>query len=108
MIQITNDNIIYKLGRNAKENFELIDEANDINSDYWWFHLEDHPSGHCLVHTDQIDKTIAVFAGSLVKSYSKLKNQKKVKIIYIQVKHIKKSKTIGEVILNQKPNVITI
>ncbi len=108
MIQIINDEITYKLGRNAKENFELIDEANDINPDYWWFHLEDHPSGHCIVHTDEIDKQIAIFAGTLVKSHSKLKDQKKVKIIYIQIKNLKKTKTMGEVILNQKPNVITI
>jgi predicted ribosome quality control (RQC) complex YloA/Tae2 family protein len=108
MIKIINDNIVYKLGRNAKENFLLIDEANNINGDYWWFHLEDHPSGHCIVHDKNIDKSSVVFAGSLVKSYSKLKNQKKVKIIYVQIKNIMKTKTLGEVILNQKPNVITI
>ena len=108
MIKIINDNIIYKLGRNAKENFQLIDEANEINSDYWWFHLEDYPSGHCIIHTKDIDRTNIIFAGNLVKSYSKLKNQPKVKIIYIQIKDIMKTKTIGEVILNQKPNVITL
>jgi predicted ribosome quality control (RQC) complex YloA/Tae2 family protein len=108
MINIINDNIMYKLGRNAKENFELIDEANNINSDYWWFHLEDYPSGHCIIHTTEIDKSNIIFAGTLVKSYSKLKYQKKVKIIYIQIKNIRKTKTIGEVLLNEKPNVITI
>ncbi len=108
MLNIINDNIIYKLGRNAQENFKLIDEANEINSDYWWFHLEDHPSGHCIVHTKDLDKSVLIFAGSLVKSHSKLKNQKKVKIIYLQIKYIKKTKTVGEVILNLKPNVITL
>jgi len=108
MINIINDNIIYKLGRNAQENFQLIDEANEINSDYWWFHLEDYPSGHCIVHAKDLDKSNVIFAGSLVKSYSKLKNQKKVNIIYLQIKYIRKTKTVGEVILNQKPNVITL
>ena len=108
MLNIINDNIIYKLGRNAQENFKLIDEANEINSDYWLFHLEDHPSGHCIVHTKDLDKSVLIFAGSLVKSHSKLKNQKKVKIIYLQIKYIKKTKTVGEVILNLKPNVITL
>ena len=60
MIKIINDNIVYKLGKNAKENFILIDEANDINSDYWWFHLEDHPSGHCIVHDKNIDKSSVI------------------------------------------------
>ena len=108
MIQIINDQIIYKLGRNARENFELIDEATDTNIEYWWFHLEDHPSGHCIVYTDILDKTIIVRAASLVKSYSKLKGEKKVKVIYIQVKNIKKTKTLGEVILNEKPQFIRL
>jgi len=108
MLNIINDDIIYKLGRNAQENFKLIDEANEIDSDYWWFHLEDHSSGHCIVHTKDLNKSVILLAGSLVKSHSKLKNQKKVKIIYIQIKYIRKTKTVGEVILNQKPNVITI
>ena len=108
MVQIENDNIIYKLGRNANENFKLIDEATDINSDYWWFHLKDHPSGHCIVHTDQIDKSTAIFAGTLVKSKSKLKDQKKVKIIYTQIKNIRKTKTKGEVKLIEEPIEITI
>lgn len=108
MIIIEKDYITYKLGRNAEENFKLIDEAYDINSDYWWFHLEDHPSGHCIVHTKDLDKSVVIFAGSLVKSYSKLKNQKKINIIYVQIKDIRKTKTLGEVILNKKPNVITL
>ena len=108
MVKVENDNIIYKLGKNAKENFELIDEANDINSDYWWFHLKDHPSGHCIVHSDQMDKSKAIFAGTLVKLTSKLKDEKKVKIIYTQIKNITKTKTKGEVKLIQEPIEITI
>jgi predicted ribosome quality control (RQC) complex YloA/Tae2 family protein len=108
MINIMNDSINYKLGRNAKENYQLIDEATDINSDYWWFHLEHYPSGHCVVHTKDMDRACAIFAASLVKSYSKLKHQKNVKILYIQIKDIRKTKTIGEVVLNKKPNVITL
>jgi len=90
MKNIINDDIIYKLGRNAQENFKLIDEAKEIDDDYWWFDLEDHPSGesqtkfepqgkagHCIVHTKDLDKSEVIFAGSLVKSHSKLKNQKK-------------------------------
>lgn len=89
MKNIINDDIIYKLGRNAQENFELIDEAKEIDDDYWWFHLEDHPSGepqgkagHCIVHTKDLDKSEVIFAGSLVKSHSKLKNQKSKYNIY--------------------------
>ena len=108
MIEVLENKIKYKLGGNAKENFNLIDEANDINNEYWWFHLEDTSSGHCIVYSDNIDKEMILFASNLVKQYSKLKNQKKVKIIYTQIKNIKKQKTIGEVILLNKSYVITI
>lgn len=79
MLEKIENNIKYKLGRNAKENFKLIDEANYISDNYWWFHIEDHPSGHCIVHTELMDKTIVQYAASLVKQYSKLKDQKKSK-----------------------------
>lgn len=108
MLEKIENNIKYKLGRNAKENFKLIDEANYINDNYWWFHIENHPSGHCIVHTELMDKTIVQSATSLVKQYSKLKDQKKVKIIYTQIKWVKKNKTIGEVILLKKPMTISI
>lgn len=108
MIENINDNIKYKLGRNAKENFDLIDEAAEINPDFWWFHLDGFPSGHCLVHSTEMDKSKAIIAATLVKSYSKQKDQKKVKIIYTQVKNVKKTKTLGEVELKQTPNVISI
>lgn len=108
MLEITENEIKFKLGRNAKENFLLIDEATIINDNYWWFHLEDHPSGHCVVHTDCMDKQIAQLAGCLVKQYSKLKDYKKVKIIYCQIKNVRKNKTMGEVTLLTKPYSITI
>ncbi len=108
MLEIIENDIKYKLGRNAKENFELIDEAYELNNNYWWFHLEDYPSGHCIVHTELINKTIAQFAANLVKQYSKLKDQKKVKIIYTQIKFVKKNKTIGEVRILNKPTITSI
>jgi predicted ribosome quality control (RQC) complex YloA/Tae2 family protein len=108
MIIIIENEIKYKLGRNAKENFELIDEANDINDNYWWFHTYDTSSGHCIVCSENIDKQMILFAGSLVKRYSKLKDDKKVKIIYTQIKNIVKAKTIGQVIVSNNPFIISI
>jgi len=39
MITQIRDNILYKLGKNAKENFQLIDKALDIDEEYWWWVL---------------------------------------------------------------------
>ena len=43
-----------------------------------------------------------IFAGNLVKEHSKLKNNKKVKVIFTQIKNIVKTKTVGTVILKKK------
>ena len=34
MIHINENNITYKLGRNAKENFQIIDDAQKTNPEY--------------------------------------------------------------------------
>jgi predicted ribosome quality control (RQC) complex YloA/Tae2 family protein len=108
MLIIIENNITYKLGRNAKENFNIIDDAQDANPDYWWFHLEDHPSGHCVIYCDDIDNQMIAFASNLVKQYSKLKADKKVKVIYTQIKNVKKTKTLGRVLLHGVTKIIVI
>lgn len=107
MLEILEKEIKYKLGKNARENFELIDEAMYLEPEYWWFHISEHPSGHCLVHSKTITKEMILYAGNMVKSNSKLRDQKKVKIMYTQVKNIEKTKTIGEVKVSQY-NEITL
>ena len=100
MFDKINNNITFKLGKNANENFILIDDAD---KDYWWVHLSDFPSGHCIINTIEINKDIIIFAANLVKSYSKLKNMKNVKVTYTQVKNVTKTKIVGMVnITNQK------
>jgi predicted ribosome quality control (RQC) complex YloA/Tae2 family protein len=105
MIIIKDNNIVYRLGRNAKENFKLIDEAI---SDNWWFHLCDYPSGHCIIDSNTIDKSMIIFAGNLVKKYSKLNNCKNIKIVYTQIKNIKKTKILGQVIVKKYEGSIII
>jgi len=105
MLVVTNNNVVYRLGRNAKENFLLIDEADP---DDWWFHLSDESSGHCIVDSDIIDKEMIIYASNLVKEHSKLKNNKKVKVIYTQVKNLQKTKTIGQVIVKKYEGEILI
>jgi predicted ribosome quality control (RQC) complex YloA/Tae2 family protein len=107
MKQLLHNNILYKIGRNAKENFQLIDEANDINDNFWWFHLDDFPSGHCVVFSEELNDEIINCACQLVKDNSKLKNENKVKIVYTQIKNVKKTKILGQVLII-KPNYLII
>ena len=99
MLEFIQDNIKYRLGKNAIENFKLIDDAVELNDNYWWFHLDEYPSGHCVIYTEDIEKHMLIYAGILVKENSKQKNNKKVKIIYTQLKNIRKTKIIGQVIV---------
>lgn len=105
MLIFTFSEKIFRLGKNAKENFELIDDA-DPND--WWFHLADEPSGHCIVDAEVIDKSMIIYAANLVKDNSKLKNNKKVKVVFTQIKNIKKTKTLGTVIVNKYQGEIVI
>ena len=101
---IINNNIKYNLGKNAKENFILIDNADKED---WWFHLDNYPSGHCIVESKNLNEEMIIFACNLVKNNSKFKD-KKVKIIYTMIKNIKKTKTLGMVNILTKPKEIII
>lgn len=87
--------ITYILGENDKENHEII-KKSDIN--YWWFHLNNNPSGHCIVNSYIINNNIIVIASNFIQKYSKNKKNK-VNICYTQIKNIK--------ILN-KPGMVEI
>jgi predicted ribosome quality control (RQC) complex YloA/Tae2 family protein len=112
-------NIIYKVGKNAQDNFDLIDKAqpNDL-----WFHLKDEPSCHviaCLknitfntrddempnfynIEFEELDKKQKqqiITQGALVcKQFSKFKNKKNVDFIYTKIKYVHKTETLGSVL----------
>ena len=101
----TFNNKVFKLGENARENHRLFDDSlpND-----WWFHLDDFPSGHVIVESKKLNKDEIIQAALLVKENSKFRNLKKIKVCYLQIKNLKKGKTLGEVILKKSPNYIKI
>jgi len=111
---------LIEVGRNAKENWSLIDKSDD---DTLWFHVEDKPSCHVFIKLNvcaklnvyetlnvNIPHDVIIRGAHLCKLYSKYKNDKKVKIIYTKINNIHKGKDIGSVniIANKKVNFITI
>jgi hypothetical protein len=48
------------LGTSASENIELIRKSNPS---WWWLHLDQVPSGHVVIMTDQITPEAIDFAG---------------------------------------------
>jgi len=64
------NNITYKVGKNAKENTDLI---NLSNTNWYWFHLEKFPSCHVIICSEELTNEMITNAGILVKENSKYK-----------------------------------
>jgi predicted ribosome quality control (RQC) complex YloA/Tae2 family protein len=107
--EIYTQKVKIKYGKNAKENWNLIDESS---SDDLWFHIDDYPSTHVLLEynldeEDRIEEYIEKAVQLCVEKTPKIKSYipkiKSVKVIYTKVENIKKGKSVGEVIiLNHK------
>jgi len=95
---IENDNTYnIIIGKSAIENWYIIEKAK---SDDLWFHIDNYPSCHVILRTIENikpSKEIIIRCGLLCKENSKLRNQKNIKIIYTQIKNIKKADIVGSV-----------
>jgi predicted ribosome quality control (RQC) complex YloA/Tae2 family protein len=97
-----------RLGKNKKENDQLITDASD--NDYW-VHISNYPSGHCIIANPEnikIDKKILKRACCLVKQHSKCSSIKKLKFDITQIKYIEKTRILGQVIVSKFLKQITI
>jgi predicted ribosome quality control (RQC) complex YloA/Tae2 family protein len=121
-------NIVYKIGKNAQNNIDLIDEAD---KDDLWFHLKYVSSCHviaCLkniqyttrddelpnfydIDFDSLDKKekqqIITQGALLCKQYSKLKSTKNVNVIYTKIEDVYKTDVVGSV-LTYKSKLIVV
>jgi len=103
--QLGSGNIVY-IGQNAKENFELIDNANP---DDLWFHLKGLPSCHVVLHTITNNNDAEIQrVGELCLQHTKYRGLNSVYVEYLPVKYVKKTTTLGKVILRKKPLYIKI
>jgi len=120
--------IVYKIGKDAQNNFDLIDEShkNDL-----WFHLKNQSSCHviaCLkniqytcqddefpncydIDFDTLEKKekhqIITQGALLCKQFSKLKSAKKVDVIYTKIEDVYKTDVVGSV-FTYKSKVIVV
>lgn len=101
-IIIIND-IKYLIGLNAKDNWNIIDNAKQ---NYIWFHIDKLPSAHIIMESNDITKKNIINGALLCKDNSKYNS--KVSIIYTEIKNIRKGKNIGEVYVKNKCNKILI
>ena len=86
-----------KIGRNAIENWKLIDSASP---DDVWFHLN-LASPHVVISRPEpsiiIPKTLIYKCGILCKKYSSYRKETNINVIYTQIKNITKGKEVGSV-----------
>ena len=101
---LNDDDTIVYVGNSAEENQQLLEEScqNDI-----WLHLKNNPSPHGIIKNMK-NKYDITFAAKMVKENSKLKNLDKVKVIYIERKHVKMTKENGKVVLKKKCKEIIV
>lgn len=102
-IEIIN-NLIYKIGENAKENNELL----DLNPNYTWFHLKSFPSCHVILEKLNPNKDDIYIGGNLCLKNTKYKNLKNIKIYYTLLNNITRTNKIGSVCFKKKKKVCSL
>jgi len=115
-VTIDNRNFVIQVGQNAKENWQLIDEADEFDL---WFHLDDKPSGHVIIKEILNAKNkfdikndffgypykLVVMGSEHCKSQSKHKTSK-VTVVYTTIGNVKKGKDVGSVIIKNSKRII--
>ena len=102
---VTSSGTTVYLGKNAQGNQYLC--ANS-EQDTYWLHLQNHASPHAILCTHIHDKAGLIEAAAFVKQYSKLKNDRKVKVMYCKLENIQMTKTPGLVRTKKNPHILVI
>ena len=102
------NNCAFYVGRNAKENWDLLNRAEPHDM---WVHLADRSSPYVIiVGNTQITMDDILYGCDLCKKYSHKRDYKenKIKMNYTEIRNVKKGKVVGEAILDVSPSVMTI
>ena len=72
-------NILFYIGQNAQDNWDILEHSLKINENYLWFHLNSFPSPYVIMCSTLEDicsndiNDIFYYAGDLCKQNSKYK-----------------------------------
>jgi predicted ribosome quality control (RQC) complex YloA/Tae2 family protein len=96
MLELDVDGYTIRVGRNARENWEMFDRANECDL---LFHLSSFPSPYVIVETNNelVVKSIIEKCANLCKQYSKYSKWKRIKVDYSRVDNIRKGEKVGEI-----------
>ena len=106
MKAIVIDDVSFKVGQNAKENWELL----SLNENYTWFHLKSFPSCHVVIEKKDATQEEIINGANLCLENTKYRNLKNIKVNYTLLKNIKKADKVGSVhfVSNRKVNTIML
>lgn len=94
MKEITIDNTLYRIGKNAEDNTQMVRYSDGV---WYWFHLGKFPSCHVVACKNDIGTTEIINACDLVKKNSKYKFAN-IEIHYCKIKNL---------VLCEKPGSVT-
>tara|TARA_B100001093_G_C26846159_1_gene1022870 strand:+ start:1516 stop:1875 length:360 start_codon:yes stop_codon:yes gene_type:complete len=111
-------NIKFNIGKDANDNWYMLDIFSKINNKYIWFHLNSFSSPYVIMEfcKDDLEKKytkdeiidILNYGSNLCKNNSKYKFLKDIKVIYTSLNKLKKTDKIGEVIISGKKNLLSL
>jgi predicted ribosome quality control (RQC) complex YloA/Tae2 family protein len=84
MTEVNINNTIYRIGKNAPDNTQLI---KDSDNDWFWFHLDKFPSCHVVICKTELTNDDILTACNLVKENSKYKFSN-IGICYCKIKNL--------------------
>jgi len=94
MKEIIFENIIFKLGENADENWSMLETEH---ADHYFFHLSSFPSGYCSMRCKEPTPRLLLFGAETCKNGTKYKNIKNLIIDVCKFSNLVKSVIPGEV-----------
>jgi len=114
MKEIEYEDVVYHLGTNAQDNWNILQNAQQ---NWIWFHLDNVPSPYVILTASLKElkgskyqknwKNYIINGGVICKENSKYKNNK-MSIIWTEVKNVKKGSQLGEAIIKRKVQKITL
>ena len=101
------DNYTFRIGKNSKENDDIIETSKN---DDIWFHLTDYPSCHGVIDCPMKDLTskIIFICASNIKNNTKFKKIKNIIVSYIEIENVSRTSVSGQVILKKNPRKIKV
>ena len=107
------NNIKYYIGENAEDNWDLFEKSKEINENDIWFHLNSFSSPYVIMYAciDEIKMNINSYlnyGANLCLENSKYSYLKDTKIIYCELKKLKKGNNMGEIIVIGKKKLIKV